>query len=89
MTGFAVYEDLDRTKRRHNKRTPFDKNQSYYKDEGIKKTFPKATEVQLEAIREKLKKQQRSDRIKSIVAFTVAIPISLGILVGIIYFIIS
>ncbi|QHI38906.1 hypothetical protein IMCC3317_43060 [Kordia antarctica] len=77
MTGFAVYEDLDRTKRRRSRRTPFDKNQHYYKDEGNTFTFPKATEAQLKAVREKLQKQQRSDRIKTIISFIVAIPISI------------
>jgi hypothetical protein len=84
MTGFAVYEDLDRSKRRRNKRTPFDKNQRYYKDEGITKIFPKATEAQLEAIRKKLKKQQRKERNKMIIAFVLAIPVSIGLVVGIV-----
>ena len=77
MTGSAVYEDLDRTKRRRTKRMSFDKNLHYYKDEGIKNIFPKVTKAQLKAIREKLSKQQHSDRIKSIIAFALAIPVSI------------
>lgn len=83
--GFYVHGDLERTKKRRNKRTPFDKNLQYYKDEGVKNEFPKATEAQLEAIREKLKKQQRLDRFKTIIAFIIAIPLSLGFLIGIVY----
>ncbi|MBC8754499.1 hypothetical protein H2O64_07430 [Kordia sp. YSTF-M3] len=75
MTGSAVYEDLKRTRRRRTKRTPFDKNLHYYKDEGIKKTFPKATETQLEVIRKKTKKQQRLDMLKLVISFVIAIPL--------------
>lgn len=84
--AFEVFADLDRTKRRRNKRTPFDKSLHYYKDEGIKNVFPKATEIQLEAIRKKLQKQQRSDTIKTIISFTIAIPIFMCILFVIVYF---
>ncbi|WP_430409021.1 hypothetical protein [Kordia sp.] len=86
--GFFVHGDLERTKKRRAKRT-FDKNIQYYKDEGIKEEFPKATEAQLEAIREKIKKQQRLDKFKLIVAFVLAIPLSLGVLIGIIYLLTS
>jgi hypothetical protein len=75
MTGSAVYEDLKRTRRRRTKRMPFDKNLHYYKDEGIKKTFPKASEAQLETIRKKAKKQRRLDTLKLVISFVIAIPL--------------
>ncbi|WP_298420113.1 hypothetical protein [uncultured Kordia sp.] len=84
--GFYVHGDLERTKKRRNKRTPFDKNQHYYKDEGIKKTFPKVSEIQLNAIREKIKKQERKERDKLIISFILAIPASIGLLYGIVNF---
>lgn len=80
--AFYVYGDLDRTKRRRERRTPFDKNLRYYKNEGKKKIFPKLTEIQLSAIRERMKKQNRKERDKSIIAFIIAIPITIGLIVG-------
>ncbi|MGH1384167.1 hypothetical protein [Kordia sp.] len=80
--GFYVLDDIRRTKKRRDKRTPFDKNLRYYKDEGKKKIFPKLTEIQLSAIRERMKKQNRKERDKSIIAFIIAIPITIGLIVG-------
>ena len=84
--AFFVHGDLERTKKRRNKRTAFDKNLRYYKDEGIKNEFPKATEAQLKAIRQKLKQQQRKDRLKTIVAFIIAVPASIGLMYAIVTF---
>lgn len=84
--GFYVHGDLERTKKRRNKRTPFDKNLHYYKDEGIQKTFPKVSEIKLNAIREKIKKQERKERDKLIIAFILAVPVSIGLVYGIVNF---
>lgn len=81
--AFYVHGDLDRTKRRRDRRKPFDKNLHYYKDEGERKIFPKLTEIQLSAIRERMKKQNRKERDKSIIAFIIAIPVTIGIIVGV------
>jgi hypothetical protein len=73
--AFYVHGDLERTKRRRNRRTPFDKSQRYYKNNGNAFVFPKATEAQLEAIRKKAKKQRRLDTLKLVVSFVLAIPV--------------
>jgi len=87
-SGFGLYalEANKREKNRRSKRTIFDKSLRYYKDEGIRKIFPKATKVQLEAIREKLDKQNRTERKKLIIAFILAIPVSISLIVGILKF---
>ncbi len=84
--GFYVHGDLERTKQRRNKRTPFNKELRYHKDECIQKTFPKATETQLEAIRKKLKKENRAERKKLILAFVLAIPVSIILIISIVTF---
>ncbi len=84
--GLHAIEALKRQKSRRNKRKAFDKNLHYYKDEGIKRTFPKVSEIQLNAIREKIKKQERKERDKFIISFILAIPVSIGLVYGIVNF---
>ncbi|WP_298519400.1 hypothetical protein [uncultured Kordia sp.] len=81
--AFYVHGDLYRTRVRRNKRNPFNKNRRYYKDYRKKSNSPKITEIQLSAIREKIKKQQRKERDKLIIAFIIAIPLTIGIISGI------
>ena len=47
-----------------------------------KNIFPKITEIQLLAIREKMKKQNRQERDIFIVSFVIAIPITIILIVG-------
>lgn len=77
-SGFGLYavEAYKREKNRRSKRKPFDKKLKFYKDEGIRKIFPKISEIKLNAIREKIKKQQRKERDKLILSFVLAIPVS-------------
>ncbi|WP_046759049.1 hypothetical protein [Kordia jejudonensis] len=75
--GFYVHGDLERTKQRRSKRTAFDKNLRYYKNEGVKNIFPKVSEIKLKTIREKIKKQQRKERNQLILAFVLAVPVSI------------
>lgn len=82
-SAFYVLEDINRTNKRRNKRKSFDKNLRYYKNDGIKNKFPKITEIQLSAIREKMKKQNRKERDKLILSFILAIPVSIGFIYGI------
>lgn len=77
--GFYVHGDLDRTKRRRKQHKAFDKNQRYYKDHGDKKTFQKATKIQLMAIREKIAKDRRIENRKTVLAFVLGIPIAIVI----------
>ncbi|WP_420574018.1 hypothetical protein [Kordia sp.] len=81
--AFYVLEDLERTRRRRNRRKPFSKSLRYFKDQGIKNKFPKITQIQINAIREKIKKQDRKDRDRLILAFIIAIPVFIGITTGI------
>jgi len=76
--AFYVHGDLERRKRRQNKRTPFKKNKNYYKDDGNTFMFPKVTEAQLKAIREKAKKLRRLDTLKLVVSFSMAILLVVG-----------
>ena len=78
-SGFGLYsvEAFKRDKNRRNKRKSFDKNLHYYKNDGIKNEFPKITEIQLSAIREKMKKQNRKERDQLILSFILAIPVSM------------
>ena len=85
-SAFYVLEDINRTNKRRNKRKAFDKNLRYYKDDGVKNEFPKITEIQLSAIREKMKKQHRKERDLLILSFILAIPVSIGFLYGIVNF---
>jgi len=80
--AFYVHGDLHRARVRRNKRNPFTKNRSYYKNFKKKNISPKITEIQLLAIREKMKKQNRRERDKLIVSFVVAIPITIILIVG-------
>ena len=70
-SAFYVYDDLDRTKRRRDRRTPFDKSLRYYKDDGKKLNFPKLTELQLSTIRKKIQKQNSQLRRKTILIFSI------------------
>lgn len=84
--GLATMNATYKANSRRRKRTPFDKNLKYYKDEGVKKTFPKVSEIKLNAIREKIKKQERKERDKLIIAFVLAIPVSIGLIYGVVNF---
>lgn len=85
--AFEVFGDLERTKKRRSKRTAFDKNLHYYKDDGVKIEFPKVPEAQLNIIRRKLKKQQRSERNRTILAFILAIPVFIFLMISFFYFV--
>jgi len=87
-SGFGLYavEASKREKNRRNKRKPFDKSLHYYKDEGIKKEFPKASEAQLEAIRKKIHKENQKERRKLIIAFIIGIPVSIVLVISIVMF---
>ena len=73
--AFYVHGDLERRKRRQNKRKPFKKNKNYYKDDGKTFTFPKPSEAQLDIIRTKIKRQQRLDTFKLIISFVIGVPL--------------
>ncbi|MCH2196865.1 hypothetical protein [Kordia sp.] len=80
--AFHVHGDLYRTRERRNKRNPFAKERLYYKDYKRKDISPKITEIQLSAIREKIKKQNRKERDKLIISFIIAIPITIMLISG-------
>ncbi|WP_430409022.1 hypothetical protein [Kordia sp.] len=75
--GLATMNATLKANSRRKRRVAFDKNLHYYKDEGIKNTFPKATKAQLEAVRKKIKQQNRIEIRKSIAAFILGIPVSI------------
>ena len=80
--AFHVHGDLHRTRVRRNKRNPFTKKRHYYKDHERKDIFPKITEIQLSAIRERIKKQNRKERDTLIISFIIAIPITIMLISG-------
>ncbi|MEM6717858.1 MAG: hypothetical protein AAF611_00950 [Bacteroidota bacterium] len=80
-SGFGLYsvEAFKRNKKRRKQHTPFSKKMLISKGRKLKRKFPKATRIQLLAIRERMKKQNRKDRDTSIVSFTLAFVLVLGV----------
>ena len=63
------------------KRSYFEIYKKYYNDAGIDRTtIQKATPAQLEAVRMRLKKSQRNERMKRFVALGVSLVITAGII---------
>lgn len=73
-SGLGLYsvEALKRDRKRRKKHTPFSSSFRIYKGTKTQFVFPKASKIQLLAIREKMKKQNRKDRDRSILSFTLA-----------------
>jgi hypothetical protein len=83
-SGFGLYavEAFKRDKKRRKTHTPFSNSLLTRQAKKINKAFPKATELQLLTIREQMKKQNRKERDKLIIAFVIAIPVTIGLISG-------
>jgi len=68
-SAFNVLRDIARTKQRRSKRTPFDHDKRYYKDDGIVNVFPKLNTQVLTKIRERIQNEQRQSRRKTMIVF--------------------
>lgn len=69
--AFYVLDDIRRTKKRRNKRNVFNPSRRYYKNSENTRMFPKVSEIQLSAIRENMKIQNRQSLRKTIVIFSI------------------
>lgn len=69
--AFYVLDDIRRTEKRRNKRNVFNPNRRYYKNSENTRIFPKVSEIQLSAIRENMKIQNRQSLRKTIVIFSI------------------
>jgi hypothetical protein len=69
--AFYVLDDIRRTEKRRNKRNVFNPSRQYYKNSENTRMFPKVSEIQLSAIRENMKIQNRQSFRKTIVIFSI------------------
>ncbi|EDP94893.1 hypothetical protein U8527_15165 [Kordia algicida OT-1] len=85
-SGFGLYavEAFKRDKKRRKQHTPFSTHLLRFEGKKIIKEFPKATKKQLMVIQEKIKKQERKERNKLILAFALAIPVTIVIIMTIV-----
>ncbi len=81
-SGLGLYsvEALKRDRKRRKKHTPFSNSLLLRNGKKVKNVFPKASKMQLLAIREKMKKQQHKERTILILSFIIAIPITIGLI---------
>jgi len=81
-SGFGLYavEAFKRDKKRRKQYTPFSNNSLRYQGKKITKVFPKASQIQLLEIRERMKKQNHKERNRLILSFIIAIPITIGLI---------
>lgn len=86
-SGFGLYavEAFKRDKKRRKQHTPFSNSLLMRSGKKIKNVFPKATKIQLLAIREKMKKQHRKDRDILILSFVLAVVSLSGLVIGFTY----
>lgn len=69
--AFYVLDDIRRTEKRRKKRKIFNPSRQYYKNSENTRMFPKVSEIQLSAIRENMKIQNRQSLRKTIVIFSI------------------